>query len=183
MNHVLVRTVITETAVAAGLPEKQVWGNPSESDNLTLKRPRLEVDILPETYTRTGRKLASARSDGRQTVKKEVYAARQEVTCHVLAEDEAWLTHFCRDFLEMLPRGINDEAGNYVKITASEATFSAPKAKRVGTAEIKILSRVDTLLLIVFTWRITTEIHKDLIKSLNIKPPLWGKGADNGEEN
>lgn len=183
MDHALVREVITTAALAAGLPEGRVLGTPSTSDNLTLKRPRLEVDILPETYVRTGRKLAARRLEARQTVKKELYSVRLEATCNVLAEDEAWLTAFCRGFLAKLPRGFNDDAGNYVKLTASEARFSMPPAKRVGTAEIKVFSRADTLLHLIFTWRVATETERDLIHTVNIKPPTLGKGASHGEEN
>lgn len=182
MDHNLVREVVTRAALAAGLPEGRVLGTPSAADNLTLKRPRLEVDILPETYTRTGRKLAVTRTDRRQKVKKELYTARLEATCNVLADDETWLTTFCRDFLAKLPRGFNDDAGNHVSVTASEATFSTPPAKRVGTAEIKVFSRADKLLHLIFTWRVTVETERDLIHTVNIKPPTWGKVSHGNEK-
>lgn len=182
MDHNLIREVVTRAALAAGLPEGRVLGTPSAADNLTLKRPRLEVDILPETYTRTGRKLAVRRLEARQTVKKELYNARLDVTCNVLAEDEAWLTAFCRDFLVKLPHGFNDDAGNFVKLAASEARFSTPSAKRVGTAEIKTFSRADKLLHLIFTWRVTTETERALIENVNLKPPTLGKGASHGDE-
>lgn len=183
MDHNLVREVITTAAQAVGLPEGRVLGTPSASDNLTLKRPRLEVDILPETYTRTGRKLAVRRLDPRQTVKKELYSVRLEATCNVLAEDETWLTAFCRGFLAKLPRGFNDDAGNFVKLAASEASFSTPPAKRVGTAEIKVFSRADKLLHLIFTWRVATETERALIENVNLNPPTLGEGSNNhGDE-
>ena len=181
MDHNLVREIITTAALAAGLPEGRVLGTPSAADNLTLKRPRLEVDILPEAYSRTGRKLAVRRLEARQAVKKELYTARLEATCNVLAEDETWLTAFCQDFLAKLPHGFNDEAGNFVKLAASEATFSTPPAKRVGTAEIKVFSRADKWLHLIFTWRVTLETERDLIHTVNVKPPTWGKGLHHGD--
>lgn len=183
MDHNRVREVITTAALAAGLPEGRVLGTPSAADNLTLKRPRLEVDILPESYSRTGRKLTARRRDARQTVKKELYSVRLEVTCHVLAEDEAWLTAFCRDFLAKLPRGFNDDTGNYVKLAASEASFSTPPAKRMGKAEIKVFSRADTLLHLIFTWRVTTETERALIENVNLNAPTLGEGSNHhGDE-
>ncbi len=47
---------IAEAAELLGLPRDRVMTK-SLKDNLTLPRPRLELDFLPETYTRTGRLL------------------------------------------------------------------------------------------------------------------------------
>lgn len=176
MDHNLIRNVITTAALAAGLPEGRVMGTPSASDNLTLPRPRLEVDILPETFTRSGRKLGIQRRDLRQNTKKELYTVRLDVTCNVLAEDETWLTGFCRAFLVNLPRGFQDEVQNHVQLTATEASFSLPPSKRVGESTISVFSRMEALLHLVFTWRVTAETERDLIQTATIKHPIWGKG-------
>ena len=52
---------ITRTALAAGLPEGRII-NLAKKDNLTIERPRIEIQFLPEKYTRTGRKLAVTRT-------------------------------------------------------------------------------------------------------------------------
>lgn len=44
---------ITRAALSAGLPEGRVM-QAVAADNLTLKRPRVELRFLPEKYTRTG---------------------------------------------------------------------------------------------------------------------------------
>lgn len=58
------REVITRAALAAGLPEGRVI-DIVKKDNLTLDRPRLELQFLPEKYTRTGRTLGLSRQIGR----------------------------------------------------------------------------------------------------------------------
>lgn len=54
------RGVITRAALAAGLPEGRVI-DMVKKDNLTIKRPRVELQFLPEKYTRTGRTLGFSR--------------------------------------------------------------------------------------------------------------------------
>lgn len=58
------REAITRAALAAGLPEGRVI-DIVKKDNLTLDRPRLELQFLPEKYTRTGRTLGLSRQIGR----------------------------------------------------------------------------------------------------------------------
>lgn len=52
--------VITRAALDAGLPEGRVI-DMVKKDNLTLQRPRMELQFLPEKYTRTGRTLGLSR--------------------------------------------------------------------------------------------------------------------------
>ena len=51
----LIMEAVTRAAVAAGLPAERVMTE-SAKDNLTLPRPRVEVQMQPATYKRTGRK-------------------------------------------------------------------------------------------------------------------------------
>nr|DAW17989.1 MAG TPA: hypothetical protein [Caudoviricetes sp.] len=53
--------VITQAALDAGLPEGRVI-DMVKKDNLTLQRPRIELQFLPEKYTRTGRVLGVRRT-------------------------------------------------------------------------------------------------------------------------
>ena len=102
--------IITDTAVACGLPEENVIRLVAK-DNLTIKRPRIELQFLPERLTRTGRKLAVWRTKTEQLRKREIYQAELDVAANVLAEDGEWLSAFCYDFLARLPRGTNDRNG------------------------------------------------------------------------
>ena len=94
--------VITQAAVAAGLPAENVIAL-VKKDNLTIQRPRIEIQFLPEKLTRTGRKLGVSREkvkgpDGEEKLrlvrKRELYVVEQAVNVNVLAEDPAWLERF-----------------------------------------------------------------------------------------
>lgn len=166
----LARQIITETAVACGLPEENVI-NLVVKDNLTIERPRIELQFLPERLTRTGRKLAVWRTRTEQLRKREIYQAELDVAANVLAEDADWLSAFCYSFLATLPRGLNDSHENWVKIAAQKATFGRPPDTRVGTDVIEVFQKVNDLLVITFTWRVTAEEAEQLIQtwSLNIQ--------------
>lgn len=170
---------ITRAALAAGLPEGRVI-DIVKKDNLTIERPRVEIQfIMPERYTRTGRKLAARRlpvknEDGTEKLmlcrKRELYEVELTVNAHVLADDRAWLEAFSVDFVAALSRGGNDSRGNWIKVRAQKATFSRPPDKRVGDEVIEVFTRGNRLFVLTFTGRITREETVDLIPSLTIKP-------------
>ena len=108
-----VTEVITRAALAAGLPEGRVI-DIVKKDNLTMDRPRVEMQFLPEKYTRTGRKLAVKRTKTEQISKRELYEVELTVNANVLADDREWLEAFCVDFVAALPRGGNDSRGNWI---------------------------------------------------------------------
>ena len=101
---------ITRAALAAGLPEGRVI-DIVKKDNLTIERPRVEIQFMPERYTRTGRKLAVKRTKTEQIRKRELYEVELTVNANVLADDRAWLEAFSVDFVARLPRGGNPRAG------------------------------------------------------------------------
>jgi hypothetical protein len=161
-----------------------------------LPRPRIEVDFLPDSYTRTGRKLIVSRAKGVQTIKKELYEIRFDLTAHVYAGtgssfgsssgealggvsgdsagDAAWLESFENAFVAALPRGVNDQRGNWIQIRVNQATFKTGPTKRVGTKDIKVFLKIDTMFLITLTGRVTTEEEQALLTTFGIVP---GTGA------
>lgn len=161
------KRIITAAAVTAGLPEGRVMDQ-SAADNLTIERPRIELQFLPESYRRTGRTLACRRTKTELVRKRELYVVELSVAAHVLAEDREWLAAFCYGFAAALPRGANDSRGNWVKIRADKATFSRPPDKRVGNAVIAVFERANQLFCLTFTWRITAEDAENLIPSFTI---------------
>ena len=170
--------VITQAVVAAGLPAENVIAL-VKKDNLTLQRPRIEIQFLPEKLTRTGRKLGVSREkvkgpDGEEKLrlvrKRELYVVEQAVNVNVLAEDPAWLERFSYAFVAALPRGGNDSRGNWVKVLAQKAAFYRPPDKRVGDEVIEVFSRVNRLYTLTFTGRITAEETEELITSHTINP-------------
>lgn len=162
---------ITQAALAAGLPEGRVI-DIVKKDNLTLERPRIEIQFLPEKLTRTGRKLAVTRTKTEQIRTRELYEVELTVNVNALADDRAWLEAFSVAFVAALPRGGNDSRGNWVKVRAREATFGRAPDKRVGEAVIEVFTKVNRLFVLTFTGRITGEEMVDLIPSLTIRPTV-----------
>lgn len=164
--------IIKQAASVAGLDNSRIM-DVSAADNLTIPRPRIEFQFLPESWKRTGRKLGVTRHGTTQTRKKELYEVRLDVTANILAEDETWLANFKREFVKAIPSGANDSQGNFVKIRVQQATFTKPPAKRVGTSAITVFTKVNDLLSISFVWRLTQDETNILIHSVNILPPEW----------
>lgn len=165
------REVVTRAALAAGLPEGRVI-DIVKKDNLTIERPRLEVQFLPEKFTRTGRKLAAYRAEKTHIRKRELYAVELTVNANVLADDRDWLEAFCMAFAVALPRGGNDSRGNWIRVRAQQATFSRPPDRRVGNEVIEIFTKVNRLFVLTFTGRVTAEEREALIPSWTINPNI-----------
>ncbi|MCH5277474.1 MAG: translation initiation factor 2 [Desulfovibrionaceae bacterium] len=159
--------IITQTALAAGLPEGRVI-DIVKKDNLTIERPRVEIQFLPEKITRMGRKLDVSRTKTEKIRTLELYEVELTVNVNVLADDRAWLEAFCLDFVARLPRGGNDSRGKWVKIRAQKATFGRDPDKRVGDAVIEVFTRVNRLFVLTFTGRVTDDERVDLIRSFDI---------------
>lgn len=161
------REAISYAALHAGLPDDRII-DLVRKDNLTIRRPRMELQFLPEKLTRTGRKLDITRDGAIQLRKRELYEVEQDVAANVLAEDREWLEEFCYTFLASLPRGVNDKRGNWVKITGQKATLGKPRDVRVGESVIEVFKKVNELLVITFLWRITAKERDELIRSHNL---------------
>lgn len=168
MIHSLATEIIQQAAQEAGLPEGRVIDQP-KGDNLTLPRPRLELQYISENYTKSGQTLAYNRTLDSLQQKKELYVVTLAVAANVLADNDEWLAEFCYDFTRILPRGVNDSRGNWVKISASAATFGRQVAPRVGNVSIEVFRKLNQLFSLDFTWRITDEEAFALIPSFTIQ--------------
>lgn len=162
---------ITRAALAAGLPEGRVI-DMVKKDNLTIERPRIELQFLPERYRRTGRKLDVRRTKTEKIRKRELYEVELTVNANILADDRAWLERFSYDFIAALLFGGNDIRGNWIRVRAQEATFSRPPDKRVGEEVIEVFVKVSRLFVLTFTGRVTGEEAVELIPSLTIQPKV-----------
>ncbi|WP_446424087.1 translation initiation factor 2 [Mailhella sp.] len=163
--------ILTSAALAAGLPEGRVFDK-VKKDNLTIARPRMELQFLPEQYQRSGRKLGEWRTGAEHSRKRELYVVTQSVAANVLADDKSWLAKFSHDFVAALPRGANDTRKNWVQIRVTEATFSQPPDKRVGNDVIAVFVKVNRLFVVTFVWRVTAVEVERLIPSFTINPKL-----------
>ena len=173
--------VITRAALAAGLPEGRVI-DMVKKDNLTIKRPRIELQFMPETLTRTGRTLNVCRQSTDQIRKRELYEVELTVNANILADDRAWLERFSYDFVAALSSGGNDSRGNWIRVRASQATFGRAPDKRVGEKVIAVFTRVNRLYVVTFTGRITREEAEELIPSHTINEPTFYSGGRYGYE-
>ena len=165
---------ITAAALAAGLPEGRVL-NLVAKDNLTIDRPRIELQFLPEQYSRSGRLLAVTRGQKERTRKTELYTVRQDVAANVLAEDAAWLEAFSYSLVQNMPRGGNDSRGNWVRVGIERATFGKAPDKRLGDEVIEVFTKVNRLFNVTFTWRVTAEEMDAMLRAVTIKLPEWSK--------
>lgn len=195
----LARATIREAAQKAGLDPARVY-ELVEADNLTIERPYMTVQFLPESYKRTGRKLDVTRTStevirssavdirkpakpangyapyGAQVCRKrELYEVELLAAANILAEDEKWLADFCYAFVAALPRGLNDERGNWVKIRAEKAQFAKPPDKRVGDEVIEVFRKCGQLHQLSFTGRIVEITREPLIETHTLD--IHWKGA------
>lgn len=161
-------TIIKNAAQAAGLAPDKVLLE-SQADNITLPRPRIDVAYLPETFTRTGRKLAVTLDGTRQTRKVEVYQVDFPLTVTVQADDEAWLDLFSPAFVRAFPRGVN-AAGNWVKIRVTEAAWEGYRPKRVGGSIIQPFVRRSRIITVRLTWRVAEDQVQNLITGFTFNP-------------
>jgi len=164
----LILEKVRDAAELLGLPRERVMTK-SEKDNITLPRPRIELDFLPETFNRTGRRLG-AEPTGSQNIKairKELYQVSLPVAAQILTADPAWLKEFCCRLTAALPRGFLDAAGNYVKLQAAQGQWEGFNLKRVGDQVIDPIVKRGYLLHLNVTWRITKSELLNYISEVN----------------
>lgn len=172
----LVKSVIESTAIACGLPAGRVIDQ-VKKDNLTIERPRIELQYLPEKLTRTGRKLSVWRTRTEQWRKREIYQADLDVAANILADDASWLASFSYDFLAQLPRGLNDSRDNWVTVRGQKATFGKAPDKRIGDDVIEVFQKVNELLLLTFTWRVTAGEAEQLTQTFELNAHMKAGNA------
>lgn len=176
---------IRQAAVAAGLPAERVIPAPL-SDNISIPRPRIEYQVLPARYRRTGRKLGiskGGKDNPVQTTKWELYEVDLDIQVNVLAPDtkkddaaaDAWLADFAPAFVAAFPRGGNDGAGNYTRIRVQRAAYARKAAPQVGETALRVSTKIGTAFVITFGGRITSDKREDLLTKVNINLPTFGK--------
>lgn len=176
---------IRRAAVAAGLPAERVIPAPL-SNNITLPRPRIEYQVLPARYRRTGRKLGiikGGKDNPVQTTKWELYEVDLDIQVNVLAPDtkaddaaaDAWLAAFSQAFVAAFPRGGNDAAGNYVRIRVQRAAYARMAAPQIGEKAVRIFTRIGSVFVVTLGGRITSDRREDLLTKVNINLPTFGK--------
>ena len=177
---------IRQAAVAAGLPAERVIPVPL-SDNISIPRPRIEYQVLPARYRRTGRRLGIIRGgkdNPVQTTKWELYEVDLDIQVNALAPDtkkddaaaDAWLSALAQAFVTAFPRGGNDAAGNYVRIRVQRAAYARRAAPQIGEKAVRVFTRIGSVFVVSFGGRITSDRREDLLTKVNINLPEIGKG-------
>ncbi len=168
MIHGLIMEKVRDGAELLGLPRGRVISK-SLSDNMTIPRPRIELDFLPETLTRSGRKLGIVPGDADSVnIKRELYTVSLPIAAQILADDEDWLKEFSYRLIAALPRGFDDDAGNHVKLTATQGEWENMAVRRVGDTVIEPIIKRGHLLHLNALWRITANEREaaELIRNI-----------------
>jgi hypothetical protein len=119
-------SVITQAAVAAGLPAASVMAEP-DKQSILLPKPRLEMAWLPEELTRAPKRLArlprstDGTSDTHCRMRWVVYARKLAGRLTLRAEDGDSLETLTLAVLLAMPALTADPDGNAVTITAVTA--------------------------------------------------------------
>jgi len=165
----LILEKVRDAAELLGLPREHVMTK-SYQDNLTLPRPRVELDFLPETYQRTGRRLGEIKvSEGQLNIKKENYEINLPVVAQILARDPEWLKESCYQLAAALPRAFDDRHGNHVTMQAVQGEWEDFAVRRVGSKEIDPIKKRGYLLHLTVIWRMTSEQLVERISDINLK--------------
>lgn len=165
----LILEKVRDAAGLLGLPREHVMTK-SYQDNLTLPRPRVELDFLPETYRRTGRGLGTIKlSEDHLKIKKETYEIDLPVVAQILAKDPEWLKESCYRLAAALPRSFDDRHGNHVTLQATQGEWEDFNVRRVGVKEIDPIKKRGYLLHIRVTWRMTSEQLIEKVSGIDLK--------------
>ena len=116
----------TATPAAATIPVMFA----AKKDNITLPVPRIEVSLGNCAYERSGRRLGFLVSQDECSIKREIYRIIQKVTVTLFSDDESFLATAVPALVKKLPRGLNDNQGNWVKILVMPVTKCQRLAKR-----------------------------------------------------
>lgn len=175
----LILEKVRDAAELLGLPRERVMTK-SDKDNLTLPRPRVELDFLPETFNRTGRLLGHKPAGvvDHKIIRKELWRINLPVAAQVLAIDPDWLKEFCYRLAAALPRGFDDQFGNYVEIDARQGRWEGFTVKRVGDAVINPLPKHGYIIHLNITWRITEDQVQRYITEFSLNPTFKTHGDD-----
>ena len=170
---------VADAAELLGLARERVMSK-SAQDNLTLPRPRIELDFLPENYDRTDRLLGSKPTGANniKAIRKELYQVNLPIAAQILADDPAWLKEFCYRLAAALPRGFNDSSGNYVRLQTAQGEWEGFTLKRVGSAVIDPIVKRGYMLHLNAVWRITKDELMNYVTAFEFKSTTKIAGGD-----
>lgn len=158
------------SAFIAGIPEENFFTK-SAKNNVLLPKPRLEYEVFPALYTKTGRFLHLKSEQENRTLKKELYKKEWEIQCTVYADAPKWLEDFFSIYAENMPSHLNDTADNHVGLTIRNSLFIQEPEKRIGKESIHVLCTYALQFTLALQGRVTTMYKEKNITHVLIPYP------------
>lgn len=144
----------------------------SLKDNITIVKPRVEYEFLTHTIKRTGRKLAIRKIEETRHTKKELYTVDLQIRLFFFGDSKESRSSFIHDFFYHLPKGINDNAGNYIKFAYQNHVVNDEGDKRIGDSVIEVLKSFNASFDLLATYRITEEYAENFVTNVTITQNL-----------
>jgi len=162
----LAETVITEAAVAAGIPVSAVMDKP-DKETVLLPSRRLQLEFLPASLRPASRMVAkfptASHPETHRTVRRQAYERTFLVRAEIVSDDESWLEDAVLQFLSALPRRVADGSGNLVTVEALKAELGG-----FGGKLVEVFTRRRTAIHIQFTGMICRDRDVELIREVNL---------------
>ena len=172
----LAESLITQAAVAAGLPEAAVMAEPDKQRGPILPKPRLEIAWLPEELTPDRRRLArlprpaAPEEDTQCAMRWAVYRRILRGRLTLRTEDAGSLEAMSAALLLGLPARTADAAGNLVTVTASKAVRGGFASRLVDP-----LPERSCALHVAFEGILCRDVSRPWIKTITFNdPPVQG---------
>lgn len=162
-----IETVIREAACIAGVETVLLK---AKSSNITMPKPRVEFEFLPDTFLPTGKVIAKRRQNDTEVRVHERYQVDSPVMLYLTDDNDSRLQQLSNALIMAFPKGVPDENNNWVRIKATGAEWQSKNAPVVGTKRIEPIIERLRLIRVGFTWRLTyeqavpymTDIHFDV---------------------
>jgi hypothetical protein len=137
--------------------------------NLTLPKPRLEIEFIPSTYIPTGRKIAKRQKDGKQIIVNERFEVDTPAMLYIIDNDDARIERLSNELIMAFPKGVADNYNNWVRVTPVLSEWTSFKAPTLGDVAKRIEPMIERTFSVKvnFLWRLTYEQATAYITDIN----------------
>lgn len=166
MRELAFNTIKT-AAVSLGMKTASIMDQPAKQ-NITLPTPRLEIEYLDETLTRSVSRIAKFNAPDKpethRAVRSRIYTRSLLVRAVIRTDDPDWLSSFVNSLLVTLPAKMADSENNLVEIRATKTVRGGFQTKMVEP----FIKRSNALH-IEFSGMITKDVSIPLITEVNVR--------------
>lgn len=159
-----IESVVRDAAGAAGIETVMLK---AASSNITMPKPRVEIEFLQDTFISTGRVIGKRKMNGTEVRVHERYEVDSPVMLHLTDNDDSRVQQLSAGLVLAFPKGVADANNNWVRIKASSAEWRVKNAPVVGIKRIEPLIERLRLIRVSFTWRLTFEQAVPYITDIN----------------